>query len=270
MLGRDFEKWAIRSTDRRIIYTNADTDIRKFPKTERWLRKFRPELEKRRECMKGIIPWFSLQWPRVQADLDRVPKILVQGTRNPRLKARIVATMDTDGVYGTQGVNFVVSREDGPSAFFLLGVLNSTPVNYLYSKKYLNVAIKAEYLKSTPIPRATDRAMGAIAKLVHCLLGAKARGNGTQAQFLEALIDACVMECYFPDHMAERDLLFLDDLVPHLGGYDPDTSETQQRNFLDHFYGTHNAPDSKIRNRLLRIAADSPDLLAVIKAEGRP
>ncbi len=26
--------------------------------------------------------------------------------------------------------------------------------------------------------------------------------------FLEDLIDACVMECYFRDHMAERDLLF--------------------------------------------------------------
>jgi adenine-specific DNA-methyltransferase len=30
-----------------------------------------------------------------------------------------------------------------------------------------------------------------------------------------------------------------------------------------------NAPSSKIRNRLLRISADSPDLLAVIKEGGK-
>ena len=39
--------------------------------------------------------------------------------------------------------------------------------------------------------------------------------------------------------------------------------------FLLAFYRTQNAPSSKIRNRLLRLTADSPDLLAVIKQEGR-
>jgi|GEM_PF-2287214 len=36
--------------------------------------------------------------------------------------------------------------------------------------------------------------------------------RGTPASFLEDLIDACVMECYFHEHMAERDLLFHDTL----------------------------------------------------------
>ena len=88
--------------------------------------------------------------------------------------------------------------------------------------------------------------------------------------FIEDLVDACVLECYFRDHMAERDLLFLDDLAPYLDGYDPNANEVQQRDLLDHLCRTLNAPDSKTRNRLLRISADSPDLLAVIKAEGRP
>ena len=89
------------------------------------------------------------------------------------------------------------------------------------------------------------------------------------AQFLEELIDACVMECYFWDHMAERDLLFLDDLRPHLANYDASASDSKQTEFLEHFYRTLNAPDSPIRNRLLRLTADSPDLLAVIKQEGK-
>jgi len=38
---------------------------------------------------------------------------------------------------------------------FLLAILNSSVINYLYKTKFLNVAIKAEYLKDTPIPSAT-------------------------------------------------------------------------------------------------------------------
>ena len=90
--------------------------------------------------------------------------------------------------------------------------------------------------------------------------------------FLTDLSDACVMECYFREHMAERDLLFLDDLVPRtwlpMTGHD--ANESRQRDFMEQLYPTLNSPTSKIRNRLIRtVSADSPDLLAVIKAEGK-
>ena len=87
--------------------------------------------------------------------------------------------------------------------------------------------------------------------------------------FLEDIIDACVMESYFRNHMAERDLLFHDTVAPHLATYAPKASAAQQRDFLTHLHQTLNAPSHPIRNRLLRLTADSPDLLAVIKEEGR-
>jgi len=87
--------------------------------------------------------------------------------------------------------------------------------------------------------------------------------------FLEDLIDACVMESYFREHMLQRDLLFHDTLAPHLAAYAPEASEAQQHAFLTHLHQTINAPSHPIRNRLLRLTADSPDLLAVIKQEGR-
>ena len=89
------------------------------------------------------------------------------------------------------------------------------------------------------------------------------------ASFLEDLIDACVMECYFREHMLQRDLLFHDTLAPHLAAYDPEASAAQQRDSVTHLHETLNAPSHPIRNRLLRLTADSPDLLAVIKQEGR-
>ena len=89
------------------------------------------------------------------------------------------------------------------------------------------------------------------------------------ASFLEDLIDACVMECYFREHMAERDLLFHDTVAPHLTAYEPDASDVKQREFLTHLHTTLNASKHPIRNRLLRLTSDSPDLLAVIKQEGK-
>ncbi len=100
----------------------------------------------------------------------------------------------------------------------------------------------------------------------------------TPACFPEDLLAACVMEYYFREHMTERDLLFHDTLAPYLAAYSPKASETQQSDFLTHLHQTLNTPSHPISNRLLRLSAcdaqagptaDHPDLLAVIKLEGR-
>ena len=83
------------------------------------------------------------------------------------------------------------------------------------------------------------------------------------------LIDACVLESYFREHMAERDLLFHDLVAPHLANYDPVATQAQQRDFIAHLHTTLNAPSHPVGNRLLRLSSDSPDLLAVIKQEGK-
>ena len=92
------------------------------------------------------------------------------------------------------------------------------------------------------------------------------RLNSIQIRHFEV---TCVIECYFRDHMAERDLLFHELVAPPLAAYDPESSKSQQHDFLTHLHATLNAPSHPIRNRLLRLAADSPDLLGVIKREGR-
>ena len=89
--------------------------------------------------------------------------------------------------------------------------------------------------------------------------------NQLHVSFLDDLVDACVMECYFHDHMQERDLLFLDDVAISLKQFDAEASQTAQLKFLDSFYRIANTSDHPIHNRLLRLTSDSPELLAVIK-----
>lgn len=196
LLGRDFEKWTIRRTDRRIIYVDGDTDITKYPNAERWLQTFRSELKKRRECVRGVIPWFSLQWPRVKSELDRVPKILVQRTRNPRLATRIVATIDEEGVYGMESIIFIIPGSTDAPIYYLLAVLNSKLINHLYATKFLNVAIKAEYLKDTPIPNASKHDQEILSDLARRILAFKRADPAADVSALEREIDQHVYRLY--------------------------------------------------------------------------
>ena len=194
--GRDFERWLVRSDERLVLYVDANTVLKDYPHAEAWLQQFRSKLKKRRECVNGVIPWFSLQWPRNRTLLDLKEKIAVQATRNPRLKTRVVATLDESGMYGTQGVNFIVPKVPSTSLRFLVGILNSSAMNYLYATKFLNVAIKAEYLKDSSIPDATQEARRAIERLVDRILAVKAADPEDDVRTLEAAIDQLVYPLY--------------------------------------------------------------------------
>lgn len=169
----------------------------------------------------------------------------------------------------------VVNLREGQteSLKYLLALLNSSLMNYLYKKRFKSTKkvfseIQARTVGQLPIKPSTATEAKVLSTLVDLMLLAKSDGNETTA-FLDDLIDACAMECYFREHMAERDLLIQGTVAPHLAAYDPAASKAKQREFLADLHRTLNAPTSKIRNRLLRLTADSPDLLAVIKAEGR-
>ena len=155
VFGRDINQWEIENKTNVIIYINGDYKINKYPKTKEWLSNFRADLRKRRECKKGTIPWYSLQWPRKQEELDIKEKILIQRTRNERLKRRIVATIDNSGVYATEGIFFIIQKTDKYSLYFLLALLNSDLINYVFGTKFLNLGMKKDYLNKVKFPKLT-------------------------------------------------------------------------------------------------------------------
>ena len=152
-LGRDIGKWETRNLERKILYLDKNTLLDKYNGTFEWLVPFKDKLMTRRECVNGSIPWYSLQWARVKAELDIQEKILIQRTRNESLKTRIVATIDKTGIYSAESIiNVIPKPQSETSIYFLLALLNSKLMNYLFSKKFLNLAIKAEYLKQVRFP----------------------------------------------------------------------------------------------------------------------
>ena len=191
--GRDIGRYEIKSRERRILYIDNSIDIEDYPNTKKWLLDFKEQLSKRREAKKGVISWYGLQWPRVKSELDIKEKILIQRTRNEALKQRIIATIDEEGVYGMEGIYFIITKDEGVSLYFLLGILNSKLMNYLFATKFLNLAIKAEYLKQVMIPSASDKN---IITLVKEILQTKRMNSGTDTSSLEHEIDQLVYQLY--------------------------------------------------------------------------
>ncbi|MCU0858679.1 MAG: hypothetical protein MUC65_09800 [Pontiellaceae bacterium] len=83
------------------------------------------------------------------------------------------------------------------------------------------------------------------------------------ATFLEELIDACVLELYFPEEALRKDLQFITPVAVCLE--DPCCSATEKgiRHFIERFTARG------LGEKLNRLESASPDLFAVIKEEGK-
>jgi len=194
--GRDFNKWIIKNTERRIIYITDDTPIEKFPKVIEYLSKYKIAIETSKSANEKTSAWYALHRPRVKSQLDLTPKIIVQNTRNERLRPRIVATIDELGVYGSQGINFIIPNTKEYTVYFLLGILNSKLINYLFETKFLNLAIKADYLKQLTFPNANIKLRSTIENIVKQILFSKRSDPNKDIIPLEAQIDQLVYELY--------------------------------------------------------------------------
>jgi len=110
------------------------------------------------------------------------------------------------------------------------------------------------FFEKIPVKKPIPLHAALFEKLVSLIQSAKRSGESAAAQFLEDLIDACVMECYFREHMAQRDLLFLDDLAPHLVDYEATTDGAKQREFLANLHRT----STRRRQRSATASSASP------------
>ena len=218
----------------------------------------------------GAYEWFETQDVIGYYEEFTKPKIIYQD-----IAQQMPFYLDCkDGFYFNNTCWMMNSETE--SLHYLTAVFNSYLFRCCFRDNFPEYAgnayrLFAIFFDKIPIKKPTAAEVSLFERLVPLVQFAKADAGASPgaAAFLEDLIDACVMETYFREHMAERDLLFRETVAPHLANYAPKASAAQQRDYLTHLHQTLNAPSHPIRNRLLRLTADSPDLLAVIKAEGR-
>ncbi len=285
--GRDVERYKVNWEDtyQLIIKFGAYEHLEdRYPAVYRHLKQFEKELKARGQCTygrerkvkdaskpyPGQHHWLELDNNPTDEYLNlfRGPKIIY-----PNMTKFLPFFYDRgDGFFTNQKCFFITSSTSALA--FLTAVFNSDLFKCCFRDNFPELLgnsyeLSKIFVDKIPLKKPSTEQSRLFEVLVALVQHAKRIGEDASAQFLEDLIDACVMECYFREHMLEHDLLFLDDLSPQLACYDPAASATMQNDFLAHLHRTLNAPDSKTRNRLLRLCADSPDLLAIIKAEGK-
>ncbi len=117
-------------------------------------------------------------------------KILVVRTRNLSIKQRIVATIDTDQKYNLNRLSNIIARKDY-NLKGLLGVLNSSLFNWLYSNRFFDYEIKPIYLRNSPL---CDTNNNELIYLVENVLINKR--NNADTTTLESEIDQLVYQLY--------------------------------------------------------------------------
>ena len=157
--GKDIKQWNIQNMNNVILYVDNEEILKEFPNTKNWLKQHKKHLKK-----------YSLHRPRKKHELDVQNKILVQRTRNERLKKRIVATIDENQIYTAESLWNIIPKNDKYSIYFLLGILNSNLINYLFSTKFLNLGIKKDYLNKISFPEITIEEQELIISLVKKIL----------------------------------------------------------------------------------------------------
>ena len=199
----------------------------------------------------------------------KAPKLFVRQTGDA-----IICAFDDSGLLALNNVHIgegISERLD--EIIYFCAVLNSSVVKFYYRSTTLEKGrtlpqIDIDVLDDIPVPVPLIGSLDTISKLVRLIIIACATSDSGMQNFIDELVDACVMECYFPYHMQEHDLVFIKDISAQIREFNPGSSKKEQLEFLIHFYQTSNEPDHPVRNRLLRMTADSPDLLAVIKGNG--
>lgn len=174
---------------------------------------------------------------------------------------------------------FILTTVD-ESLPYLAAVLNSTLFRCCFMDNFPNLGedrreLRKMFMDKVSIKKPDQGQAVLFEALVPLVQAAKVQAQTADdptfslaADFLTEVMDACVMELYFVQHMAEKRLAITAQARPLLPEITATLTQAQLAQAAVAFYRTANDSQHPIRNILLRIPADSPELLAIIQGEG--
>ena len=275
----DDEKWMIAT------FPSLDIKLGKVPSPiARHLQSFRASLEpkpsdwvgdKWQGRKTGTYEWFETQDPITYHADFRKAKVIY-----PNMTKYLPFYLDTVEHFFINDKAFILTSE-AESLAYLTAALNSTVFRCCFMDNFPNLGedrreLRKIFMDKIPIKKPTVEQAALFEALVPMVQATKAESQKSDnpalksvAAFLEEVIDACVMEVYFADHMAQLNLGITAHVAPLLQDFDAAAPPVKQVASGQHFYAQANDSKHPIRNILIRIPVDSPDLLAVIQREGK-
>lgn len=196
------------------------------------------------------------------------PRIVLQRITGVDSKVRIIATLINGSMYCANSTNYIADDKI-LSIKYLLGVLNSSLVNFFIKQTSTNTNITAKVLSSIPIAVPPNDVQGLIATIVDYIILINSAqnnlselvSNDTIASYFEKIIDGCVYELYFDGHMKEQEINIIDSALELIKPISQLTAKEDKFEVILNTFMTIKKTDNLIRNRLDSFTLRSPEIL---------
>ena len=269
LIGSDIDSYSIVSSGDVIIYTVRDMDIDDYPNIKSHLMLYHDRLSNRSESKSGILPWFSLGRSRYDL-LFTEPKIIMRQTSDC-----IRCVYDVDGNYVLNSILVFKKNTDNFSYKYIASALNSRLTDYLYKKLTQEAGrtfaeVKPANVRKLFIPKAIEKEQQLISVLYDYMVYLRDKksiqidgtiSNQFVGDFFERIIDGCVYELFFREHMKEREINIIDYLYEIIKPLD---NQTDKSIIISQVFDNLYKVDNEVRTRLNLFVARSPEYLKTI------
>jgi len=244
-----------------------------YPEIYKHLQRWEKKLKRRQD--KGN-EWWNLRNCAYLEDFSK-PKIIY-----PNMTKWLPFYFDKTDHFFVNDKAFILSGDESVLPY-LISVFNSSLYRCCFKDNFPDLLgntyeLRKIFFDKIPIKKPTDSEAQLFDILVDYVQFVKSENVSTLnnsniasiiASFLEDLIDACVMEVYFHDHMKERELDVIDLVRDLLIPFPNDDNKEENYQVIQNFYNTVSKNDHPIHQRINNLSTQSPDLMGIILKEGK-
>ncbi len=266
LVGGEIDKYSIGNTNHVLIYSTKQANIPSYSNIFNYLKPFEEQLSKKRETKKGILPWWCLHWPRYE-QLFTEPKIIMRQTSD-----RIRCVFDENGFFVLNSILVFKKNTNEYQYKYISSALNSKLTNYLYRKLTQEegrtfAEVKPVNVRKLYIPKATETEQRLLATLYdymvylrdsHSLAVDDVISNQFIGDYFERIIDGCIYELFFKEHMIERQINVIDYLYKFIK---PLKNGTEVAETISSVFDVLYKTDNEVRTRLNLFVSRSPEYL---------
>lgn len=270
LIGSDIDKYVVKDANQLIIYSTKSANTPTYPNIYQYLLPYQDKLSSKRETRKGALPWWCLHWPRYD-QLFEEPKIIMRQTSDS-----IRCVYDESGYYVLNSILVFKKNSERYSYKYIAAVLNSTLTDYLYKKLTQEegrtfAEVKPANVRKLYIPKATREEQDLLSILYDYLVFLKNPNqtdsfvslNSMFIDLFEKIIDGCVYELLFREHMKEREIDIMSYLYQQIKPIEG-LSDQDKNNIIISVHSNIFMTDNPARARLKLFVSRSPEYLKPI------
>jgi adenine-specific DNA-methyltransferase len=280
--GKDINKYNSKWGGTYIIYPYnkesnqviSESDLKnEYPNIYNYLLSKRDLLKGRGYFDKSNKLWYEL-WCERNFEKFQQKKIV-----NAEIAPENRFQINSNGYLGNTKIFSTVLKEEWSNKYFmLLAILNSKLMNY-YHKRIASPKAggffdyKTQYIQNYPITFSEDLLLFDTLVSIELLL----KNNFIQindtvkndhiANFFEEVIDGCVFELYFEEHMKEKGINIIDDVKNYIdaSGLNQDFENIEEEIKKQKIWELYKTlKESTVNDRMRQFVAKSPDILKPI------